>query len=496
MVNAVALPLPGATYGVLPRQLRRRLLYGSQELIAALVAASEYVDAVYPGSVLWLGNIGRRGGGDIPYSVSHNAGRDADIAFYTLDPAGNPVEPPDLLRYGRNGRSHAYGGYYRFDTARNWAMVKALTLSGHAQMQHLFISNGLEALLIDHAERRREPPAIIRRAAELMRQPGAEIPHDDHLHVRTYCSRADVGGGCENTGRVHSGVDLHRDARLARLDQAVGMMRAGAAETRRNAVRRIALLGGVAKLPAIRRRLSDPSPAVRTAAALAIGEIGTEPMVNWLVEHWEEEADGGAREALVVAAGQLGGHNAGTFFADLLQRAAPVTVRGKQYDLRIVALDAIRDAGRAEPAFAMLGLLAEPDGALRARAGLTLREVTNRAVTNADWGALPTDDPELLRARAAWDGWLRSAADETRSEWIYGGFADAGYDVSLGPRETAAVLATACDDARPWIRVNAQRELMGLTGNHPASLSWHPSDARTYWVRWVRRNPGRISRRP
>ena len=58
-----------------------------------------------------------------------------------------------------------------------------------------FISTGLERLLIDHAREEGEPLALINHAARVLRQPGPEIPHNDHLHVRVYCSRMDMGAG-------------------------------------------------------------------------------------------------------------------------------------------------------------------------------------------------------------------------------------------------------------------------------------------------------------
>ena len=35
-----------------------------------------------------------------------------------------------------------------------------------------------------------------------MHQPGGAPPHDDHFHVRVYCSRTDRFHGCEDGGPV------------------------------------------------------------------------------------------------------------------------------------------------------------------------------------------------------------------------------------------------------------------------------------------------------
>lgn len=493
ITHARLLPLPGATYAVLPRQFHRHLLYGSDELIQTLVSASEYVAAAHPGAILWLGNIGRHGGGDIPYSVSHNAGRDADLAFYTVDPDGRPVMPPDLLHYDDRGRSREYGGYYRFDVARNWSLVKGLILSPHAQIQYLFVSNGLRRLLLEHAESRGEPAALVDAARRVLSQPGPSIPHDDHLHVRVYCSRADVGGGCENFGRVHPGIDLFDDARRGRAEQAASMLRSPEAETRARAIERLVVLDQRGRLDDVRRRFSDPSARVRSAAAEAIAALGTTAHVPWLVEQWEEEDDPEVREALLRGLGALGGADAAAFLASTVQTPQPGTVRGKAYDLRLVAVEAMARTRRPEPAAMLVALLDVDDGALRAAANDALRRLTNQSPTAIDFSA--NDPAQLASGRAAWRAWYEDNGQLQRRSWLDDGFAAAGYGLAGGARQQAAVLARAAGDDRLWVRENAQRELFAMTGNHARSLDWPADDARAYWTRWVSRNGSSIRSR-
>lgn len=490
VVDGTALPLPGRTYSVLPRQYRRELLYGTSELIALLVDASEYVDRVSPGSILWLGNIGHREGGDIPWSVSHNAGRDADIAFYALSPSGAPLEPPDLLHYNARGRSLEYGGYYRFDVARNWALVKALVLSPHAQIQHLFISTGLERLLIEHARSTGEPLALIQHAARVMRQPGPEIPHNDHLHIRIYCSRADMGAGCENSGRVHPGVSLHGDARAGRLAQAERMATSGSVATRRAAVQRVGMLGGDGV--ALRDALQDPAPSVRLAAVQALGAAPADTAAEALVARWPDEEDPRVRVAMLRAAGQIGGAVVGRWLARALEAPQPVSIFGRTFDARVVAADAVGESGRAEPAYRLVALLDAEEPELRARSAEALRLLTNRALVDTDWRSRDHNTAHWATERARWREWLDEHVDASRDEWLHAGFAHAGYDTRGSTRAAAAVLARAAGDRREWVRVNAQRELIRWTDNPARSLDWSRSDARIYWTRWVRRNPGRI----
>lgn len=492
IMNAVPLEYPGRTYGVLPRQYHRSLGYGSRELIAALVSASEYVDRVHPGSILWFGNIGRRRGGDIPWSVSHNAGRDADLAFYTTDPDGNLVQPPDLLHYRASGRSQEYGGYYRFDTPRNWTLVKALVVSPHSQVQYLFISNPLRQTLLDYARSRGEPATIIDRAARLMQQPGRDIPHDDHLHVRVYCSAFDRTGGCQNLGRVHPGVDLHDSAAARRIERAAVLLRAGEVDTRRRAVERLALLDGQSQLGLIRRRLSDPDPTVRAAAVDAIARLGDTDEMGWLVMHWEDENDDLVRSRIIAAGGALGGRTAGLLFAQLVGSAESVELAGKPYDLRLDVLDSVALSGRAEPAFGVVELLEDPDIEVARRAASTLRMLANRSEDSCDWDQ-NVSAIEAQLAASQWTAWLENAADSSRDEWVANGFAELGVAMDGRASAAAAELANIIDDERAWLSVNAQRLLMRMSRNQPRSLDWPTSDAETYWRRWVRRNPGSIA---
>ena len=46
------------------------------------------------------------------------------------------------------------------------------------------------------------PLLLVEYARTLMRQPGDSAPHDDHFHVRVYCTRSDRFHGCRDSGPV------------------------------------------------------------------------------------------------------------------------------------------------------------------------------------------------------------------------------------------------------------------------------------------------------
>jgi penicillin-insensitive murein endopeptidase len=58
----------------------------------------------------------------------------------------------------------------------------------------------LAELLLDHARKIGEPADLLARARLALRQPGDSAPHNDHFHVRIYCSEADRAYGCIDRG--------------------------------------------------------------------------------------------------------------------------------------------------------------------------------------------------------------------------------------------------------------------------------------------------------
>ena len=72
----------------------------------------------------------------------------------------------------------------------------------HARVQWIFVSEVLEALLLEWARARGDDPEIIWRAQQVMLLSGG--PHDDHIHVRTACTRHEIAAGCTTIGPERS----------------------------------------------------------------------------------------------------------------------------------------------------------------------------------------------------------------------------------------------------------------------------------------------------
>jgi penicillin-insensitive murein DD-endopeptidase len=182
---------------------RAEMRYGLPELVGLVERAAAKVAGGFPGSVLYVGDLSAERGGDEPGHASHENGRDVDLAFYASTPSGRAVKGFPVTRFDRFGVGlmEKSGKALRFDAARNWALVEALLSDEGADVQWIFASDGVRALLLRWALDHGRDLALTERAVTALKQPGDSAPHDDHFHVRIYCPPKSAGV-CEDLGPV------------------------------------------------------------------------------------------------------------------------------------------------------------------------------------------------------------------------------------------------------------------------------------------------------
>ncbi len=214
--NPARMPSHGRGWRIPPRWKRRGFHYGTQELIAAVQRAAGRVRARDRRAVLGVADFSRKTGGRSAWHSSHHSGRDVDILFYTRDETGRPLPPlqEGMVKFdgegkpvedpGRRGKPYddADWAERRFDPRRNWQLVEALLTDASVRVQWIFVSDEIKALLLRWARRHRRPRWLVEYARVVMRQPGDSAPHDDHFHVRVYCTRTDRFHGCQDNGPV------------------------------------------------------------------------------------------------------------------------------------------------------------------------------------------------------------------------------------------------------------------------------------------------------
>jgi penicillin-insensitive murein endopeptidase len=188
--------------------------WGQPSLVRAVQSAAERVQEALPGGgPLVVGDLSARGGGQVSRHASHRSGRDVDLLWYVTTPEGAPIENAHFVALGADGLGRdpdVEGGYVRLDVAREWLLIKSLLSSRPAQapasseggldqridVQWMFASRGVEALLIDYALASAEDPELIWRAENVLQEPAEALPHDDHLHLRIACSPEASVQGC------------------------------------------------------------------------------------------------------------------------------------------------------------------------------------------------------------------------------------------------------------------------------------------------------------
>jgi penicillin-insensitive murein endopeptidase len=177
--------------------------WGLPRFTQAIERAAARVAHERPGGRLTVGDLSTpTGGGPLSPHFSHRSGVDADLLFYVTTLGGVPVDSPGFVHVGADGlaEDEAHGRFLRFDVEREWLLVRALVEDPQARVQWLFVSDVVQAMLLEWAVARGESPEIIGRAQSMMLQPNPGGIHDDHIHVRTTCSAEERVAGCESIG--------------------------------------------------------------------------------------------------------------------------------------------------------------------------------------------------------------------------------------------------------------------------------------------------------
>jgi penicillin-insensitive murein endopeptidase len=205
--GGVPLPLSGPGYRFTPRKKPERR-HGTVELVAALVRAAQHVHETMPGNTLTFGDISMPQGGEIAGHGSHRAGRDADVMFYLLHDDGTPAEgkaiPLDPEGKGTDYKDLALAEDdvpVQIDLPRTWAFVAALLADEQLQLQQIYVVEHVRTLLLAQARREKAPAEIVQRFADVTCQP--RFPHDDHMHIRVFCTPDDIAGGCNDVAPIY-----------------------------------------------------------------------------------------------------------------------------------------------------------------------------------------------------------------------------------------------------------------------------------------------------
>ena len=200
LIDGVRLPDRGE--GFITREVWRARgnRFGTDELIDLVTAVAHRMHARVHDVNLVVADLSGQGGGErAQFHRSHQSGRDVDLLYYMLDAGGKPFEPDAMHVFNAAARA-TDGTGITIDVPRTWMLVKELITAPEAPVQWVFMYEPIARRLLDYAARAGEPEALIARARKTLKQPGDSARHDDHLHVRVYCSPADKPYGCIDIG--------------------------------------------------------------------------------------------------------------------------------------------------------------------------------------------------------------------------------------------------------------------------------------------------------
>ncbi|HEX2874669.1 MAG TPA: penicillin-insensitive murein endopeptidase [Polyangiaceae bacterium] len=163
--------------------------WSTQETLDFLSLALGRVHEQFPGTPpLALGDISGKSGGPSPPHVSHQSGRDVDIAYF----------------YNDGASWYARGTVKNLDLPRNWAFVRALIAETDVDL--ILIDHSIQALLEEYARKQGEDPAwlsgVFRGVPGKLRPLIRHAPgHATHIHIRFFNPVAQ-----ETARRCHSAL--------------------------------------------------------------------------------------------------------------------------------------------------------------------------------------------------------------------------------------------------------------------------------------------------
>lgn len=200
LLDARRLPDRGRGFVARPLWIERGYRFGTDELISLITGVAGRM-STKANVRLVVADLSAKAGGNTAsrFHRSHQSGRDVDLLFYTRDADGRPLEADAMRVFDANGRA-TDGSGITIDIPRTWQLVKQLVTAPEAPVQFIFMYEPIAVRLLERAAKIGESPLVIARARMALYQPGRRAPHDDHMHVRVYCSDTDRRYGCVDTG--------------------------------------------------------------------------------------------------------------------------------------------------------------------------------------------------------------------------------------------------------------------------------------------------------
>lgn len=486
--NPAALPKRGKGYALLSMVVPRKTNYGTTELIEAIERAAARVAERFPGSVLGVGNLGFADGRKIPWSVSHQAGRDGDLGMYATLPDGSPWEakrggPMPFFNFGEDLTARAQGTVVRFDVKRNLALVQALVEDPEARVQYIFVASWLKKAMLEEGRRQGVSGQTLARLGEVMHQPTDSNPHADHYHLRLFCTIEDRTFGCIDRAPPRSWVDPgdREHAEAVRKVSAILEMPDKRHESLvLRALDRLGAMRAYSAVGDIANALADPRKKVRQRALDTLELIADPRAADAIAAALPKVEDAAWAAKLFAIIPKLNGATGpepllGLARRTLEQPGAVLHPRAKKAEeaVLVASLAVLRDHGSSADGSVELALarLGHKSAAVKKAAEAVLAHHLCRPIRKGEAAALSQDARGKSPVALAESG-LRAmkllTAKPTKSR--------------AAVRELIGLL----DRRQSEVRVCAQRLLESLTGHESDARLRGPARNKKHWTNWWR----------
>ncbi len=450
--------------------------WGTQTLVELLVRVAQHLQTLpeHQDVALRVGNLSLRRGGEMKWSHSHHSGRDADVLLYLTNEDGEPLQPDEFVRLDNHGHGKWKRHAVQFDAPRMWNAVRALLEDGHVQVQHLYLAEPLRQMLLRHARAVGEPEWLIQRALLVLSEPSHSGRHDDHLHVRLYCSRDDRLAGCsddEPRWPWVQGFDHEVQAQVGRIIAELGQPEP---DRRAAAIRRLVWFQheDVRAIEALIHVASTDLPLHRSLAIEALQKL-REPAAFSLLMRAARSAVTEAElfelleAAISVASPQHAPDLLGMLAPDCGAVAQALDVE-QCSALRLAVAQAVRPWLMEQSAAPLLGVLTDTNPGTRRAALRTLEHLANRRF-EAEGDAV---------------AWFERAGQLGRLHWMYEGFALRGIAVYAPPHALAPALIELLGNRDTGLAANAEALLARTLDGGPGELQLTAQRRQRAWSRW------------
>ncbi len=474
LINGQPLPAPSLLLRQLPVQYERGIAYGTPNLITILVDTARTMQKKYPGTIMYLGNMGKREGGDIPYSVSHNSGRDADIAFYLKDENGKFANPRNMYKMSAHLQARSPDGVYTFDLEKNTTLVETLLTHPKIHVQFIFLAKHLRTAIQRELVRREASEELLARFEETVQ---VQAAHNDHFHIRIYCSNEDICAGCFDKSIIHEWQEdplPKRDKCISKHVATIGSKKSTAIQIAA-ALQRLALLGAAGEHKSkVLKMIAHEDASVRNAALLAAQTLDSS-VVPTLAARFDAETDPTVRQTLFETLAKFDTAETRNAF-NLQLESDELTPQNRETILKYIAHHPHQE--HFQPLVGVLRRNLQSTPADIQPVIDDISTVANRVFCSATVQESCLEEIET---------WYSAHSESSRTQWLIDGFRKAGYRVVGLQNSDIPVLLDAIDGPRP-ISVNAQLVLKKLGKLDKDSLDWSTEDARWYYTKFFKRH--------